>query len=143
MNWLTKQEIFDKAACGMLLQAERSYAPGSCDCGYRGANGLKCPIGFLIADEHYNECFNELSFPDTSNAAVAGNDKKLVTAVRKSGVMINESNVELMRRLQSIHDICDEHTWYSELSDTADEFSLNKQAIKKAAEKAAFNYVME
>jgi hypothetical protein len=47
------QEMFEIAVVNLLCQGERSTECG--DCLYRGPNGLKCAIGFLIPDEKYNE----------------------------------------------------------------------------------------
>lgn len=47
---MTPQEIFDKAALGVLNQGKRSV-DGSERCLYRGPNGLKCAVGHLVDNE--------------------------------------------------------------------------------------------
>ena len=50
---MTRQEMFDKAYRGLAAQSFRpSKKEGpSGDCVYRGPNGMKCAVGFLIDDE--------------------------------------------------------------------------------------------
>ena len=55
---MTAQEIFDKAAVGLLTQKAKSYLVNpdgheSMVCAYRGANGKKCAAGFCIDDHTY------------------------------------------------------------------------------------------
>ena len=58
---MTAQEIFDKAAVGLLTQKAKSYLVNPDDgtesstCAYRGANGKKCAAGFCIEDSLYTE----------------------------------------------------------------------------------------
>lgn len=51
---MTPQEIFDKAALGVLKQGRRSTngnIGGNERCMYRGEGGLKCAVGHLIDDD--------------------------------------------------------------------------------------------
>lgn len=45
----SKQDTFDVAAKGMLLQGRRSTAFGRCF--FRGPDGTRCAVGFLIPDD--------------------------------------------------------------------------------------------
>jgi hypothetical protein len=49
---LTNQEVFDKVAVYLLNQPERCEDFDE-KCLYRGPNGNKCAVGFLIPDELY------------------------------------------------------------------------------------------
>mgnify|MGYP006355883033 FL=1 len=52
---MTAQEIFDKAAVGLLTQKARSYTESNNtgSCAYRGVNKRKCAAGFCIDDSWY------------------------------------------------------------------------------------------
>lgn len=47
---MTRQEIFDTAYIGVLKQGRQSLMPSGA-CAYRGSNGLKCALGFMIDDD--------------------------------------------------------------------------------------------
>lgn len=52
----TRQEIFDKLVCDMVVQGRPSFlvdAAGVNHCAYRGMDGAKCAIGMLIPSEMY------------------------------------------------------------------------------------------
>jgi len=62
---MTEQEIFDTAVIGVLKQGIASVRDGGA-CAYRGKNGTKCAVGFLISDEEaekYDE-FDEYGVRD-------------------------------------------------------------------------------
>lgn len=91
----TLQEAFDTAVTGMLKQGRRSvsaYDPSSCR--YRGCGGLKCGVGFLIADEYYSESIER--------QAVC--DNEVLSAVADSGYPADKEALELYEEIQDIHD---------------------------------------
>jgi len=47
---MTKQEIFDTAVIGVLKQGGPSLDVKG-KCAYRGEDGMKCAVGFLISDK--------------------------------------------------------------------------------------------
>lgn len=53
----SKQEIFDAAFEGVYRQGERSMDRTNSTCRYRGRNGTKCAIGYLIPDNMYQKTF--------------------------------------------------------------------------------------
>ncbi len=59
MTYLTRQEAFDKAYKGLAGQGFKKsiLSNGLESCAYRGADGLKCAVGFLIPDEKYQKKF--------------------------------------------------------------------------------------
>lgn len=50
---MTLQEIFDVAVTGLLKQGKKSMQTTGA-CAYRGVEGCKCAVGFLIKDEFYD-----------------------------------------------------------------------------------------
>lgn len=58
---LSRQEIFTKAYNGLKSQGfQRSVSPihfHSYSCRYRGANGMKCAVGWLMDDDKYTSSF--------------------------------------------------------------------------------------
>lgn len=60
---MNRQEIFDKAVAGLRSQKfEKSMIGASC--AYRGINGQRCAIGWLIDNADYNEDLEGLSIND-------------------------------------------------------------------------------
>ncbi len=60
LNVATKQEAFNKAYLGIVGQGSASLSPENDDdddygsCSYRGGNGTKCGVGWLIDDKDYH-----------------------------------------------------------------------------------------
>lgn len=54
---LSKQQAFEKAITGILTQGRISFSEPSCK--YRGEDGDKCAIGWLIPDEIYDKKMEE------------------------------------------------------------------------------------
>jgi hypothetical protein len=113
---MDNKKIMNIVETHMLKQMKRSVSSDG-SCAYRGENGLKCAVGALINDEHYDKSFDTNSVPvwDASilNAIEASLDEKL-----------NESNVDLLNELQSIHDTCEPHEWVTELDAAKEEFGI-------------------
>jgi len=60
----TRQEIFDKLVCDMVVQGRPSFlvdAGGANHCAYRGEYGAKCAIGMLIPSEMYTINMEKMS----------------------------------------------------------------------------------
>jgi hypothetical protein len=96
---LTRQETFDKAAAGLLAQGIKSTDGHGC--AYRGVQGRKCGIGFLIDDEHYRE---ELE-GNGIGASIVG------CALAASGV----TDTGLAYHIQRVHDDYSPESWLVEL----------------------------
>ena len=95
---LTIQEAFNKAYLGVMQQGRASVNISGRSCLYRGPDGAKCAVGFLIADEHYDR--------DLEGCPV--DLEPVGEALRKSGV---ETDVRfclntrlVLGRLQGCHD---------------------------------------
>lgn len=99
-------EIYEEVRDHLLKQGKRSTAKGGTVFQYRGDYGLKCGIGALIEDEFYFECMEEHSV----------DEEIVMTALEKSGVLINAETIALMRLLQIIHDRRSPELWADELN---------------------------
>lgn len=129
MKMLTLQEVFDKAALGLLKQNERSTAdrktnPIHAQCLYRGANGMKCAAGFLITDEMYEK----YGAGDLEGGSV-NNSLEVQKALMESGVDMLHTSRDLVGRLQYIHDSELPEKWAHELQITADMYHLTMPEI--------------
>lgn len=84
---MRRQEIFDAAYKGLASQGfVRSLA--DVGCAYRGAEGRRCAIGFLITDEKYSPGLEGLTPSDV--------------AVRRAA-NINDDDCEFAEELQEAH----------------------------------------
>ena len=54
MSEVTTQDMFNTMVRHLIKQRVRSMLPGDNLCAYRGADGTKCAVGALIADEYYH-----------------------------------------------------------------------------------------
>lgn len=111
---MNTQEIFDKVAGHLLKQNEQSLDIVG-DCMYRGINGMKCAIGCLIDDEHYDETLeNENVFA-----------KSVVEAVEDSvGRTLSKEELTMLDKLQTTHDEFPPGVWQTKLENLADEHLL-------------------
>lgn len=103
---LTRQQMFDKSAIGMLTQMRQSRAGTDIEtmevdqCLYRGPNGLKCAIGFLIPDAIYKP------------AMEVGLDELLMTFPEIAPYI---PDIQLASALMGIHDRTDPESWGTRL----------------------------
>ena len=116
---MTAQEIFDKAAVGLLTQKAKSYLVNpdgheSMVCAYRGANGKKCAAGFCIEDSLYTESM----------------EKNTITGViQQFGLKELAVHEVLLSTLQSIHDGVSIDNWKAELLHLAKTKGLSTEKI--------------
>ncbi len=109
----TAQEIFDIVTTGLLTQGKASESKDG-GCAYRGEDGCKCAIGFLISDEQYRGCYEGLA----------------VGALLTNHLLPTELDQEFMHhnpliyRLQRLHDTKPADYWYDGLSAIAQSFGL-------------------
>lgn len=95
----TDQAIFNFVKTRLLKQGKRSTYNGVCQ--YRGSQGLRCAVGWLITDDNYSSYLE---------GAIVGNPR-VNTALEASGVFMNPSTRALLDRLQTIHDKRKPCTW--------------------------------
>jgi len=55
---MTRQEMFDTMVRGLRAQKKFSFDESD-GCCYRGCNGLRCAVGFLIPDDKYQPNFDD------------------------------------------------------------------------------------
>lgn len=106
---MNRQELFEKAARGLLAQDGRSTRSNEkgevLGCAYRGPNGRKCAIGHLIPDELYSsgmEC-------RSAYGVLGMNGNVLITArdqLRAHLGIETEDDVRFLSDLQQVHDSC-------------------------------------
>lgn len=113
MKKLTKQDIFNIAANGLLKQGKKSVDGLSCL--YRGPNGLKCAVGMLIPDNLYQDRF------EGSSAGESG----VINALIKVGVPNTIEYANFLEHLQAVHDYPDTDDWDYELVNFAHYYGLN------------------
>lgn len=119
MNYMTTQEVFDKVYKHLLTQNKKSIivdAKGDF-CAYRGVGGTMCAAGCLILDEHYT--------PELENKLV--NSSEVKSALFSSGVPTD--CLDMVSRLQTIHDCNLPENWKGELDQFASEHYLSVPVI--------------
>lgn len=127
---MTKQEIFDKAAEGILRQGKRSKGD---TCRYREDLTATCPIkcaaGHLIPDEKYKPVFDR---PIAHNGVTGwpGPDDKYQDSPLFE--IANEiGHHELVQNLQAIHDGDPIVKWPISLKHLAEDAGLNYEVVRK------------
>lgn len=96
---MTMQEVFNASVLGVIGQGGLSFRGdrligGGLACLYRGPNGRKCAVGWLIKDQFYRPELEALKVGDV----------RMEEALRLSGVDLNPNTVCLLSDLQSAHD---------------------------------------
>jgi hypothetical protein len=108
---LAMREVFDRVKTHLLTQNARSHVGARCL--YRGPGKLKCAVGILIKDEHFNDEFNSEPV----------DDRRVLEALRASGINVDDERlVELLIDLQTLHDKCSLTFWKEELKNIEKEY---------------------
>lgn len=115
----TAQEVFDQVATHLLKQNEQSRSADDW-CAYRGANGLMCAAGCLIADDEY-----KVAFDTGGNAPSKGWDSLIADG------FVPRAHSELIQGLQHVHDCYPPDQWRSALARTASGFGLYATVLEK------------
>jgi hypothetical protein len=106
----TEQEVFDIVANHLLTQNRQSLVYDDFvdeTCAYRGRYNTKCAAGILIPDEYYTQ-------------ELEGNGwKKLV-----ENSLVPPNFMDLIAKLQSIHDLHEPKYWKQKLRDLASKHNL-------------------
>lgn len=103
---MTNQEIFDTVVTHLRKQGCK--AQSGMLCRYRTATNLKCAAGCLIPDEDYDGCF----------------EHKLVTDLDYFLKRFTSEQIDLICRLQHIHDKNEVVNWEREFKCLAGYFGL-------------------
>lgn len=121
MTVMTRQEIFDKVALHLLTQGKRSE--NEYGCMYRGDEGRMCAAGCLIKEEDYDN--------DLENKIVSADD--VYEALTCSGVferdIYDQEKVELLLKLQDMHDTRNPDIWAIKLRDAAEKFGISADVV--------------
>jgi len=145
---MTLQKMFDTAAVGMLKQGKKSIEGNACR--YRGGDGCKCAVGFLIPDDLYSPDIEGTSvfssfkgptaslYPDELDAAL----KLRETISHLIGHDdLRDLRIDLIDGLQDIHDSAEStgrqtlrEEWYLDLKTMAKDFKLSTKSIDKVME---------
>lgn len=107
---MTKQEVFTQVATHLLTQKEQAYNEGA-GCRYRDESGRKCAVGCLIPDELYS--------PELEGISVADFHSRSFTVPKLRSVahyLELSTNLDLLIRLQSIHDTMRPTRWEEQLT---------------------------
>lgn len=96
MTKAQRQTVFNKVYRHLLTQGERALNPNGPGCAYRGRRGTMCAVGCLIANDLYSRRLEGLAA-----------DNELIRNVLEGslGVEISDTDAELLRDLQRIHDL--------------------------------------
>jgi len=144
------QEVFDTAAKHLITQGrpavpedgeEALRAPSRCL--YRTAAGLKCAVGCLIPDTHYDpeiEGGGVLSILEAVRAndlaVLPSNSRALSNVLGELGLM-DERALDLLYALQRMHDSYADDSgridWREGLARVADQFGLGTSALTAQA----------
>lgn len=112
----TEQEVFDQVAIHLLRQNRKSHILND-TCAYRGADGLKCAAGCLIADNEYSPGMETLQW--------AG-------LVRRQ--VVPGFHSQLVRSLQDIHDQFPVQEWKAHLLSFANTNNLSTSVLETPAD---------
>ena len=124
----TKQQVFNKVAKHLLKQNERATnADGGCM--YRGEAGTKCAVGCLIPDKKYTE---ELDYPEMGSSNLA-RSRAVQEVLEGEGLQLFENGkptemMDMLNRLQSVHDNTAPSAWEFHLKRCAKELGLKFNA---------------
>jgi hypothetical protein len=93
---------------------------------------MKCAVGVLIKDEHYNSVFNHQSV----DSPLVGEALKLSGVDVEQCIPVGDGNISVLNflhNLQAIHDYNAPSRWYWELEEFADEHNLTFNPPHKVA----------
>ena len=119
MKKLTKQDIFNTAANGLLKQGKKSMDRSSCM--YRGQNGLKCAIGMLMPDNLYDSIMEGQSANESD-------------VMKTLNVPYTAEYADFLNHLQGVHDECPPYEWDRELVNFAHHYDLNPLPMYEGVE---------
>lgn len=131
---LKTQQIFDKVVTHLYTQKRQAMSSDNI-CKYRADNGLSCAVGCLIEDKDYQKEFDDA---DNDNGTAIEDIITNIDFKNKKLKMFLEKNVDILERLQTIHDR--NANWDSsgpsidmsiKLQELAADFNLNLNILKK------------
>ena len=97
---MTVAEIIEKSSSALIAQGCKALKPESVNnCRYRGPNGTKCAIGWLIPDDKY--------LPEMEDSTVASILEGYDLSFLLPTDLPSDLGIKFLTELQSIHD----ETW--------------------------------
>ena|ERR1700686_1536501 len=107
------QEIFDTVVNHLRTQGHKAKNYADIACVYRARDGSKCAGGILINDEEYNPKMEKHLFDKVLNyyGPISLKERLL-------------PHIELIMRLQSIHDTSEVKDWEQGFKNCAEDFNL-------------------
>lgn len=122
---MTLQEIFDKVVAPLLKQGRKSLLTTyevCVGCAYRGDDGAKCSVGWLIPDDKYDPSF-EGQIPDSSSP-------ELRAVLLSEGVNMEDFHTGLLiEELQDLHDHHKPEKWAQIATEIASHHNLDTSVI--------------
>jgi hypothetical protein len=109
---MTPQELFDKVSSHLLNQGQPALDRG--ECRYRTGTGLSCAVGCLISDAAYSPTFE----------GQVVTTPRVQWALEASGLVLDQRSLDLLNRLQSLHDLTKPELWPAGLHRIAEKFGL-------------------
>lgn len=113
------QEMFDVSATHLLAQGKRANDGGLSGCRYRSNDGCKCAVGALIPDELYTK---ELEGRMASTVLAKLEDQL-------TPLWDQEPTLQLLRRLQYVHDCEEPAIWREHLGRIAMQHGLDPKVL--------------
>lgn len=105
---MSRQEIFDHVSSNLLKQGAQSRSASGC--AYRGTDGGRCAIGWLIPDEEYRKSMEDHSFVSEELRPVL--EKRI-------GRKLREKDIQLLQSLLLCHDTTRFTVWPEQLHQVA------------------------
>jgi hypothetical protein len=135
-SYLTEQELFNESAKHLLTQNTTAILKNE-GAAYR-QNGKSCPIGHLIHDKDYSTAIESVPvrYLNKQNQEIPHYMFLGVKALKKAleNANINTENkktIELLSKLQNVHDAFGTWEWIERLTSIANEHQLDKSILKK------------
>jgi hypothetical protein len=138
LNFLTHQEIFDRAVHHLFGQGQAALLPrgGGAYRGYCGG----CPVGSFIKPRDYMTAMEgvPIRYIDKGPESVPSYMDVGVTALKRALLRSNinvydPTTVELLSCLQNVHDVFGKWEWRERFASIARQFNLSADRLKSAA----------
>lgn len=111
---MTTREILERVRNHLLTQNKKSVEHNDpLECRYRTKDGLSCAVGCLIKNEFYS--------PSLEGKGI-GNFAVVLTVECSLETKLTEEQLNILWKLQRLHDSADVECWKSELDEIEKEF---------------------
>jgi len=118
-----KQRLFDHVVRHLFKQHAKAVSTidGKVSCRYRAANGLKCAIGCVIADDQYYPAMENMNVRELFESLEISIGRKIQ---KPNGEWSVGTEYDMLVRLQNAHDHRFVYEWPMYLKIIADEHKL-------------------